>query len=118
LASPPKSDKSLSVIHEDWIAKQFGGVRSKSSGAAAHDAGDVRVSDKDLLIECKMTRSVVLPVFMRDFEKITKEAWEEGKQPMLALRYYSSTSLLAVDKWIDVCLMQASTLADIYDNQT
>lgn len=111
------STKALSVKHEDYIAKIFDGVRSKSSGAAEHDAGDVR-SDT-LLIECKMTGSpgvIVtkpLPVFVRELEVVAKQAWEESKDPMLALRYYCPTSVLSgKDGWIDLTVRLAADDAD------
>lgn len=43
------------------------------------------------------------PGFARDLEKITEEAWTEGRIPALAIRWYDPESLLA-DKsgWCDV----------------
>lgn len=110
------SKKGLANAHEEYIAKLFSGKRSRSSGAAAHDAGDVRTSTH--LIECKMTGnpgaavSKPVPTVVRQLEKIAKEAWEEGKTPMLALRYYSPHSVLAnANGWIDVTLMLATDMA-------
>lgn len=104
------STKDDSVRHEDHLAALFNGKRSRSSGAAVHDAGDVRT--EYLLIECKMTRGRK-PKFVTEFEKVAKEAWEEGKDPMLALRYYDPDSLLADSEgWIDLTLMRASDMAD------
>jgi hypothetical protein len=45
--------KALSVEHENFIAYLFGGKRSRSSGAAPGDPGDVRADP--WLVECKMT---------------------------------------------------------------
>lgn len=111
------SVKYLSVRQEDYIARLFNGRRSKSSGAAEHDAGDVRCVH--LLIECKMTGnpgatvSKPVPRFVQDFEKIAREAWEESKDPMLALRYYSPDSVLAgADGWIDLTLRLATDDAE------
>lgn len=111
------SVKYFSVQHEDHIAKLFHGERSPSSGAAEHDGGDVR-SDY-ILIECKMTgnpgaaASKPLPKFVREFEKIAKEAWEEGRTPMLALRYWSPDSVLAgPNGWVDLTLLLATDMAD------
>lgn len=104
------STKDDSVRQEDYIAKLFDGKRSKSSGAADHDAGDVRT--KYLLIECKMTRARK-PKFVTDFEKVAKEAWEEGREPMLALRYYDPDSLLSDSEgWIDLTMMLAFDQAE------
>jgi hypothetical protein len=112
------SAKAVSIQQEDYIAALFGGERSKSSGAAEHDAGDVRC--KHLLIECKvrmpdhkaiLTRP--MPVFVRQLEKVFEEATESGKDPMLSLRYYFPTSPLAnADGWVDVIVMRASDAAD------
>lgn len=99
------SNKDLSIKQEDFIAAAYGGRRSRSSGAADNDAGDVR--SKDTLFECKTTggptRPSTLPTFVRQMEKITEEAYEEGKIPALALRYYEPDSLLANrEGWIDL----------------
>lgn len=114
------SSKELSIRHEEHIAKLFDGKRSPSSGAAETDAGDVRC--KHLLIECKMTGSPgnmvskPLPKFVQEFEKIAQEAWAEGKDPVLALRYYFPDSILAgPDGWIDLGLMLASDLSWLED---
>lgn len=91
------STKALSVEQEDFIAATYDGRRSRSSGAADNDAGDVRSADT--LFECKMSGSpahpVKLPTLIRQFEKIAIEAYEEGKEPALALRYYAPDSILA-----------------------
>lgn len=110
------SVKALSDAHENYIADLLDGVRSKSSGAAEHDAGDVRTPFT--LIECKLTghpgkEPKSLPVFVQHLEKVAKEAWEEGKDPMLALRYYKPTSSLArADGWVDLTVRLATDEAD------
>ncbi len=111
------SKKELSDRHEKYIAKLFDGHQSASSGASRHDPGDVRTNA--LLIECKMTGnpgvavSKPLPRFVQEFAKIADEAWQEGRAPMLALRYYQPKSRIAgADGWIDLTLMLASDMAD------
>jgi Holliday junction resolvase len=101
--------KRLSTDHEDHIAKLFDGRRSPSSGASVTDPGDV--STDKYLIECKATRSETKPVYLQQFEKIAREAWEHGKEPMLALRFYQPLSPLS-DKggWVDLVMMLASDL--------
>lgn len=107
------STKALSVAHEERIARAYGGKRSASSGAAAHDQGDVRCSAPMLLIECKMTGSPAHPMkskpkILKEFEKIAKEAWSEGREPALALRYYDPDSILSgADGMIDLIVRQA-----------
>ena len=96
--APSGSSKWFSERHEKKIAKQYGGKRSPSSGAAVVDQGDVRTSD--CLVECKHTGTFDKParsisVKLADLEKITKEAWSEGKQPVMALGIYSPHSVLA-----------------------
>ncbi len=99
------STKYLSVQHEDTVARVYKGKRSASSGGAETDQGDVR--SKTRLIECKMTggpgKTKSLPVFVQHFQKITEEAWSEGRTPVLALRYYDPDSILADrEGWIDL----------------
>lgn len=107
------STKRRSVDHEDKIAYLYRGRRSASSGGADNDQGDVRTPT--LLIECKMTggpgeKPKKIPKFVQDFEKITKEAWSEGREPVLALRFFSPGSILADRQgWVDLVLRRAET---------
>lgn len=94
------TSKRLSVDHEEFIARAYGGKRSASSGGAAHDAGDVRCPT--LLIECKATMKPPKKI-LDEFEKIAQEAYAEGNTPALALRYYAPDSPLAsVDGYVDL----------------
>jgi hypothetical protein len=109
--------KFYSVQQEDYMAKLFDGKRSASSGAAEHDAGDVRC--EYLLIECKVKMpkptavSQPKPQFIRQLETVAKEAYETGKDPALALRFFDSSSPLAgPDGWIDVVVVPANVLVD------
>jgi hypothetical protein len=83
----------------------YNGTRSKSSGAAVHDAGDVRLDSS--LVECKYTGSPGeplkrMPKLVKEFEKIANEAWAEGYDPVMALRFYApKSSLSRNDGWID-----------------
>lgn len=109
------SSKQLSLQHEYHIGHLFHGLVSLSSGAAEHDAGDVRC--KHILIECKMTGHPGkppkrLPKFIQQLEEITTDAWSEGKDSALALRYYAPDSRLAnAGGWVDVVVMLADVAA-------
>jgi hypothetical protein len=95
------TSKRLSVDHEEAIARAYGGKRSPSSGGAAHDYGDVRCPT--VLIECKATMQEAKPKVLKEFEKIAVEAYAEGREPALALRYYAPDSILAdTDGWVDL----------------
>lgn len=95
------SKKRRSVEQEHHIARLYGGIVSPSSGGAAHDYGDVRCPT--LLIECKMTMQEKRPKILKEFEKIAAEAWAEGRDPALALRYFAPESILAdTDGWVDL----------------
>lgn len=110
------SVKYLSIQQENYLAALYGGKRSASSGAADNDAGDVRTSHS--LIECKMTGNPgkepkALPIFVQDFVKIADEAWSEGREPALALRYYQPQSVLANSEgWIDLTVRLTADDAD------
>lgn len=113
------STKKSSVDHENFIADLYGGKRSPSSGASAHDQGDVR-TELDL-IECKTTgrpgyEIKPLPGYMKQFAKIADEAWSEGRNPVLALRFYNPDSPLSQDGWIDVVVRLATNDAMTYGN--
>lgn len=90
------SSKARSVEHEEWVAKQYRGKRSESSGAADHDQGDVR--DPDTLFECKTAGSPGKPkrtTLTKVMEKIADEAWAESREPAICLRYFDPDSPLA-----------------------
>jgi hypothetical protein len=99
--------KRKSVEQENAVAAHYGGWRSPSSGAADTDAGDVRTEAH--LIECKVMgnpeEKIKRPGFAKDFEKITEEAWQEGRIPMLAVRWYDPGSILADRSgWVDMII--------------
>ena len=98
------SAKERSVQHENHIADAYKGKRSPSSGASDTDQGDVRTDTR--LIECKTTggpeKPSRLPTFIQHLEKVCLEAWEEGREGSVALRYYAPESKLAINGWIDV----------------
>lgn len=101
------TSKRLSVDHEEFIARVYGGRRSPSSGGAAHDYGDVRCPTQ--LVECKATMLEAKPKVLKEFEKISVEAFAEGREPALALRYYEPTSILAdVDGWVDLIVRRVA----------
>lgn len=96
--------KELSRKHEDYIARVYGGVRSRSSGAAHSDKADVRTYNE--MIECKMTgepggnpkRTSLLTVM----EKAADEAWAENKLPVVCLRLWNPDSPLSdPEGWVD-----------------
>jgi hypothetical protein len=91
------TSKERSVRQENRIANLYGGERSLSSGAQVHDSGDVSAGAD--LIECKTTgvpgKPSKLPGFMKEFEKITIEAMERGRIPVLCLQYYCPDSDIA-----------------------
>lgn len=107
------SKKARSIQQEDTVAVLYNGVRSPSSGAADNDQGDVRTSSQ--LIECKYTGGpeydqrridqgleVVRTKLLKDMEKVTFEAWQEDREPVIALREWAPESKLAgSDGWVD-----------------
>lgn len=99
------SVKRLSVEQEEYIERIYGGKRSRSSGAADTDQGDVRCGR--ILIECKMTKSKP-PAWVKEFEKITREAYSEGREPVLAFRFFDPESMLANQEgYIDLVVRRA-----------
>jgi hypothetical protein len=96
--------KAFSVKQEDWLARLYGGKRSASSGAADNDQGDVRC--KHILIEAKYSSKV--PAWVKEFQKVTFEAYAEGKDPVLAFRFFEPGHILAnQDGHIDLVVRRA-----------
>lgn len=92
-----KSTRSFARMHEDWIAKQYRGKVSPSSGASSVDCGDVRTDSE--LMECKATGhqkpAKSISVKLDVVEKIADEAYSEGLIPALPLRIYNPDSPLS-----------------------
>lgn len=104
------STKALSVVQEDKIAALYMGRRSPSSGASDTDQGDVRCPR--LLIECKMTMGKP-PAWLKDFEKVTEEAYSEGREPMMAFRFYKPESVLSDQNgYVDLVVRRAADDAE------
>ena len=96
MAAPRGSKKRLAQEHEEFVAELYEGKVSPSSGAASTDGGDVRTDD--LLIECKTSGSPgkeSRSTLVGRMERIAEEAWEEGREPVLCLRYFKPSSVLA-----------------------
>lgn len=107
--------KRLSVEHEEWIAKKYGGIRSKSSGASVTDLGDVRVEDEETLFECKgkwgelVDAKPIRSTLVSQFEKIYDEAAQGGKAAAMALRFYMpGCSLANRDGFVDLTIRLTS----------
>lgn len=104
------SIKRLSVTQEDLVASIYGGTRSPSSGAAAHDGGDIRLAVH--LAECKLTGGPGNPVerlprFVQDLEKVTDEAAVEGKDAFLIQSFYAPQSNLSNHTgWVHLAVRQ------------
>jgi len=99
------SKKARSVAQENYVAAQYDGVRSRSSGGADNDQGDVRTTTD--LIECKYTggpgEPIKRPKLLKDMEKVALEAWQEGREPVVSLRFYDPDSPLSGnDGYIDM----------------
>jgi hypothetical protein len=114
------TSKERSERHESFVAAAYKGRRSPSSGAAVHDPGDVRTPHQ--LIECKTTggpeKPSTLPVFVQHLEKVCLEAWEEGREGAVALRYYAPTSKLAnLDGFVNVVVRQLLADVDLCHHQ-
>lgn len=99
--APRGSKKQLSIEHEEFVARQYAGKRSRSSGAADTDQGDVRIDSIGTLVECKgrfglrTGKKPVRSTLLKHMEKVADEAFSEGKEPALALRFYVPESPLA-----------------------
>lgn len=107
------TNKRFSQDQEAFVAAQYGGTVSPSSGAANNDSGDVR-TERDL-IECKVKVPQTCkkghshyechcgqPALVKTFEKISEEAYAEGKSPVVALRFWYPSSILAKNGWVDL----------------
>jgi hypothetical protein len=97
--------------HEKWIAKLYGGARTPRSGGGIKEKGDVRIATENELVECKLQGNPDKPRrsrIVKDLEKVSVEAYEEGLDPVLAYRFFDPDSTLArADGYVDVVLRLA-----------
>jgi len=115
--------KALSNEQEEWVAKQYGGRRTKNSGASDMEKADVLapLEMPNTLIECKMTgapgdKPVRKTKIVSDLEIVADHAWAAGLTPALALRYFMPDSSLANhDGWVDITVRL--TTEDAYDRE-
>lgn len=104
----PGTSKARSIDHEEHVARRYGGRRSPSSGASFRDIADVDTIE--LAIECKETGGpgedpISKPRFIGLLEKLADQAYPNGKDPVLALRFYLPDSALAdLQGWVDVAI--------------
>jgi hypothetical protein len=85
-------------VHEEFIARLYGGRRTKASGSGVKEKGDVRIEAQSEIVECKMSGEPGKPrrvTLVRHMEKVASEAYEEGMDPVVALRYFDPDSTLA-----------------------
>lgn len=113
------TSKRRSTDQEDYIASLYSGRRSPSSGAAENDAGDVRSESQIFECKCKggveydsaRTNQGKAPqrtTLLQRFEKISQEAWAEGRTPVLAIREWAPESPLAgPNGWVDIVVRSA-----------
>ena len=132
------TSKRRSVDQENWVAQQYNGKVSPSSGGAATDRGDVRTERQ--LIECKYIglktmvktadwstekkgynlETVEKPwksirIEIEDLEKICDEAWHEGREPVMQIQVKNPDSPIANDKgFINITVRLTSD--DVYRN--
>lgn len=109
--------KELSKQHEEYIARKYQGIRSRSSGASDTDKGDVRIKGEKSLIECKLTGapggSSKRSTLLSHMEKVADEAWAEGYEPAVALRLFCPESPLSgLDGWVDLTVRLTSDDAE------
>ena len=99
--APRGSKKALSVEQEEYVAAQYGGKRSRSSGASDTDKGDVKLDDGLTMFECKgkfgerTGEKPVSSTLLKEFEKLADEAYANSREPAMALRFYKPDSPLA-----------------------
>jgi Holliday junction resolvase len=106
---PKKSKPTLSGAKKEktWetqekrLAKRTNSRRVPGSGASVNAKGDVR--GKDYLIEAKSTEKLSLSIKMKWLEKITKEAKEIARKPMLAITFKDMPLLVDKD-WVMIPL--------------
>lgn len=84
LTKKNKSVKQLANETEKDQAARLGGKRMPNSGAIDGMKGDYVVGD--FLFDSKESSTVSVSLTTRDFTKITREAYQAGKNPALAIK--------------------------------
>lgn len=88
---------------ENRLAKRFGGKRVSGSGANYHSKGDVRdvyVGEKEFLVEAKQTSKASISVKWSWLRKISREAEDNGCEPVLAIEIQGGESDTTDRDWV------------------
>lgn len=103
----PRSTTELGKTLEDRVAELYGGIRSKSSGAAAGRKGDVSyeiVVDQpewhgvfNFIAECKVTEAKSFSLKKETWDKVAREARDAGRRPSMFVRFYNRDSGKHID---------------------
>lgn len=82
--------------HEKDTEDVVSGKRTPGSGSKAHSKGDVRSSE--YLVECKSTERLSMSFKLAWLEKITSEAADAGKIPLVSVRF--DQAVVASKDWV------------------
>lgn len=108
------TQKQWSIDQENSVARWLGGTRTKNSGATDRQKGDV--ASEDYLVECKFAGSPVKParsisLKLEDYHKIRDEAAQEGRVPLMHVRFIAHDSPWADDNgFVDAYVVPAQHL--------
>lgn len=103
-----KNNVQKAKEHEEFIAKLYGGRRSKSSGASFHDPIDVTTDS--MVIECEYTENKSYSL-KKSFWKEVVNKTHSSKQPALAIRF------LDLDTGDSIDLLVISVHDDVEDRE-
>lgn len=86
--NPNANREKMSKRHEKQVAKSMGGIETIGSGAKGMK-GDVWAGEEGrrLMVENKATEKKSMSLKLRWLEKLVKEAFEAGREPVLAIRF-------------------------------
>lgn len=90
-----ESHKKEAMRKERKCAKKYGGKAVRGSGSGFRK-GDVSIPLEKTLAEHKFTNSTQFILKLVDFEKIQKEAVNEGKDPIMVIDYKKYGKVLIV----------------------
>ena len=86
--NPNAKREKMSKRHERQVAKKMGGVETVGSGNKGMK-GDVWAGEEGqrLMVENKATEKKSISIKLKWLEKLVKESFDAGRDPVLAIRF-------------------------------
>ena len=110
-----KNSKKQAIKEEQRFGKEIGGVAHPNSGAIDGMKGDG--SNEEFTYDHKFTEDKSYILSTTDLNKITREAREQNREPMMGIKFYKGISIGVDSEWVILPLRVAKEKGIINDSE-